>query len=286
MDDDAEARRAHRLKRLDELSKIGGLHPTTGATPTAAQASKEPVAVEPLRGALSATTWKLWIGARKVELWQAAALVQGVDPDSLSRSRDSWMAGPGRGPFFEARSFPSEEKCVAFDEAFLFAKRAATYGGPISLPLGFPRTHTGSAAVSLREVVAYFVGCDWPDIPAPLLAMVPAVTKPTAQAEPSTVPAPVPGLVSPGPTPLVHKPKRRADCLKAVIQMASERAADPTDWPSAWAALVALALQADRPAPLLGYTEGEGVKYQTDNADAAVAWLSRQAFRKRAGRKT
>lgn len=231
--------------------------------------------------------WKLWATVPEVALWEAVALVLDIDPRSLQPLRDGWMAGPGRGPLFEPRSFPSEAKREGFDSALSFAERAAKVAGPIYLRTGLAvGMNKRTAQVSLAEVVAYFVGCDWPDIPAPLLALVPAVTEPTAQAEPSTVPAPVPAVVPPRPTNLLHKPKRRADCLNAVIQMASERAADPTDWPSAWAALVALALQADRPAPLLGYTEGEGVKYQTDNADAAVAWLSRQAFRKRAGRKT
>ena len=82
-----------------------------------------------------------------------------------------------------------------------------------------------------------------------------------------------------------HRTRRRADPLAAVIKLAEQQALDATDWESVWAALVALAQPATRPAPLLGYVEGEGVKYQKDNADGRVGFLSRDAFRKRFDRK-
>ena len=75
--------------------------------------------------------------------------------------------------------------------------------------------------------------------------------------------------------------KFRAEPLTAVLAKARATALDPSDWESAWAALVALAKSQDRPAPLLGYIEGEGVKYQKDNANKPVDWLSRDAYRKR-----
>lgn len=82
----------------------------------------------------------------------------------------------------------------------------------------------------------------------------------------------------------VHEMKRRADPLAAVITKAKSEALDPTDWTSVWAALVALAQRSDRPPPLLGYTEGEGVKYQTDSAETPDGWMTREAWRKRASR--
>ncbi|MDP3251301.1 MAG: hypothetical protein Q8M77_05260 [Hydrogenophaga sp.] len=72
--------------------------------------------------------------------------------------------------------------------------------------------------------------------------------------------------------------------MSAVIKMAQEKALDRDDWTSVWAALVALAKSESKPAPLLGYTEGEGVKYQADSFDEQVAWLTREALRKRIGR--
>ena len=82
----------------------------------------------------------------------------------------------------------------------------------------------------------------------------------------------------------IHKPRRRTDPLAAVLAEAKQQALDPTDWPSAWAALVNLAEQPLRPAPLMGYVEEEGVQYRTDDAEQPVAYLTRAAFRKRFAR--
>ena len=82
-----------------------------------------------------------------------------------------------------------------------------------------------------------------------------------------------------------HKTKRRGETLAAVLAIAEQRAPDASDWASVWAAFVALAQSPDRPVPLLGYAEGEGVKYQTDNPEQSVGFLTREAFRKRFERK-
>lgn len=87
------------------------------------------------------------------------------------------------------------------------------------------------------------------------------------------------------PTPLTHKISRRASPLAAVLALAKDQALDPTDWLSTWAALVKLAGGPNRPPPLTGYIEGEGVKYQTDDADRPAGYLTRDAFRKRFERK-
>ena len=78
-----------------------------------------------------------------------------------------------------------------------------------------------------------------------------------------------------------HKLKRRGNALAAVLTLAKNQAAEPDDWLSVWASLVALAQSAKRPPPLLGYTEGEGVKYQNDNAEKPDGWLTREGYRRR-----
>jgi hypothetical protein len=48
-----------------------------------------------------------------------------------------------------------------------------------------------------------------------------------------------------------------------VIQIAREAARDPHDYQQVWAQLVRMADSKDRPAPLLGYVDDEGVvKYE------------------------
>lgn len=75
--------------------------------------------------------------------------------------------------------------------------------------------------------------------------------------------------------------KRRTDPLTAVLAQARGQAVDGNDWQSVWAALVALATPPTRPAPLLGYVEGEGVQYRVDSAAQPVGYLTRDALRKR-----
>ena len=75
-----------------------------------------------------------------------------------------------------------------------------------------------------------------------------------------------------------HRLKTRRNILDAVIETAKRNALDPADSHSHWAALVALAESPDCPAPLLGYVEGEGVKYLDSNG---VKFLSRKSFLRR-----
>jgi hypothetical protein len=72
--------------------------------------------------------------------------------------------------------------------------------------------------------------------------------------------------------------RRRAGHLDALEEMARRRATDPNDWASVWVALVELAQSDDRPAPLVGYAEGD-LKYQSTSGE--VAFLTRDQFRDR-----
>ncbi len=58
-----------------------------------------------------------------------------------------------------------------------------------------------------------------------------------------------------------HSLGTRSNPLKAVIDKAKSLAEDPSDTHSVWAALSKLAQEISRPAPLLGYAEAEGVKW-------------------------
>lgn len=107
---------------------------------------------------------------------------------------------------------------------------------------------------------------------------------------PPVAPVAPPPLVAPPvvPAPKVeqsatqaHKLKRRADSLTAVLAEAEQKALDSTQWQSVWAALVNMAESASRPAPLMGYVEGEGVQFRIDDAEEPVRYLSREAFRSR-----
>ena len=110
--------------------------------------------------------------------------------------------------------------------------------------------------------------------------------EPTRHAERAAqIPAPAPPAESvPAVASKTHQTKRRTEPLAAVLAEAKRQALNPADWQSVWAALVNLAEPASRPPPLLGYAEGEGVKYRSDDAALPVGFLTREAFRKRFGR--
>lgn len=67
----------------------------------------------------------------------------------------------------------------------------------------------------------------------------------------------------------------RSNPLTSVINQARSSALDPEDPSSVWAELVRMAGSPNRPAPLIGYAEDEGIKYQ---AEKGVQFLTRKNF--------
>jgi hypothetical protein len=57
----------------------------------------------------------------------------------------------------------------------------------------------------------------------------------------------------------------RSDLLNPIIHLAKKNAQDGNNYQSVWAEMVKLADSKNRPAPLLGFIEGEGVKYQAES---------------------
>jgi hypothetical protein len=80
--------------------------------------------------------------------------------------------------------------------------------------------------------------------------------------------------------------KDRTDILDPVIAVAERRATEPGNWQSVWPVLIKLAESDDehRPDPLLGYIEGEGIKYRTQQGKVEffTARMLQDRFRRRA----
>ncbi|QGZ61081.1 hypothetical protein [Paraburkholderia acidisoli] len=75
-----------------------------------------------------------------------------------------------------------------------------------------------------------------------------------------------------------HQLRNRRHALDHVIEVAVSRATDPTNYLSVWPELVRLAEMGEPPAPLLGYVDAEGIKYQVD---AGIKFFTKNALRKR-----
>lgn len=135
--------------------------------------------------AAPAIDWPFWKAMRTVKLWQACALIVGIDPDTLEPHPQAVMAGPGAGPVFDGKCFPSVDVRARFDKALRLAANAVSYmDGPI-YPKGQPRPgNIREKDVLLSEVVAFFVSCEWANIPEPLHG----ITAPKGNQKP---PAPI-----------------------------------------------------------------------------------------------
>ena len=83
----------------------------------------------------------------------------------------------------------------------------------------------------------------------------------------------------------VHRTSRRSNPLDGPLALAKQRAADPSSWQSVWAELVRLAESEEPPIPLIGFVEGEGVKYRNlSDQGEEIEFLNREALRARMSR--
>ncbi|MDZ4819411.1 MAG: hypothetical protein SGJ20_10600, partial [Planctomycetota bacterium] len=102
------------------------------------QVSKAPPPIRPLTGGggyilprqpttPKALDWDFWRHMPHVHLWQACALSLNINPDSMQRISDGWMAGPGSGPKFQSSSFPSKEVEERFNKRLRLLAKFITY---------------------------------------------------------------------------------------------------------------------------------------------------------------
>lgn len=143
--------------------------------------SKAPPPITGVRGGRSfspqppttarAPDWEFWARLPCVRVWEACALSLNIDPDSMQHSPGGWMAGPGHGPIFEARSFPSREA----EEQFSKRRRLLTQsiGNPAhfrlhSIIMGDP----ARCEIYLSEFSAWAMSeMKWDGLPPELVAL-------------------------------------------------------------------------------------------------------------------
>lgn len=89
-------------------------------------------------------------------------------------------------------------------------------------------------------------------------------------------------LSSAHPSVRSHKLENKRHALDHIFAAAESHAGDPANYLSVWAEMVGMAQSANIPSPLIGYVEGEGIKYQTDTG---VKFFTRNALRKRLSRR-
>ena len=166
---------------------------------------------------LPAIDWQFWKAMVSVKLWQACALVVSIEPDTLRQHPQAWMAGPGRGPIFDERTFPNKQIKDRFEKAMRLAETAVSYmDGPI-FPQGTPRPGSKlELDVLLSEVAIFFRSIEWTDFPAPMQS----IAIPPASA---TTNAPIEVEV---PPPVAAIPKQRKQ-EKRIIELLKEQGYSP-----------------------------------------------------------
>ncbi|MFO1252270.1 MAG: hypothetical protein U1E77_14305 [Inhella sp.] len=150
--------------------------------------------------------WQIWLNASEVRLWESVALICDIEPTSLAEDPNAWQDARRLRPYLLDSSFPSQRIRQRFDDALLLAERSATVQGPIRLASDVPPSRRRMARVSLVDVLAFFVRCNWSGIPAELAALIgnPSSMQ-TDAAEPPTAPVatfPFGEAAAKKPTPL------------------------------------------------------------------------------------
>lgn len=147
------------------------------------QARRDGFDHKPAKSPDTTIRWKFWGDLKDIKQWEACALSLNINPDSLKRHPQAWMAGPGSGPIFTEASFPSKAAKIEFDRRLQILNRIAK--GNLS------------ATVNPVEFAALCLHLEFSGVPPELVALA-NVTQPeptqdttTTVAKPSTPAAPV-----------------------------------------------------------------------------------------------
>ena len=228
------------------------------------------------------TDWAYWPARREVEIWEAVALSLNIDPGSLEFSPLGAIRNFSRSG--DSGKFTKRLKMTAaltqHTERLPLSQYATMLGAlpmppemaaTVTLPAPDGNVDQTATTVLRADLDAWMTAKAAPPVPV----VTPAVTPRDAPVDTTGM---VAVLESPPVVATSHKLKTRRNVLDAVIEQAKKSAISPSDYHSVWAALVSLAESKDRPAPLLGYVEEDGVKYQ---GSGKVEFFKKDSLRKR-----
>lgn len=248
--------------------------PITGSSPLRAEVRN-----------MSKPDWEFWLNIRAVKVWQACLLSLDIDPDNMKGSPTGWMAGLSGPPIFVDSSFPSQAVKDTYRKRLtILASHIGdkTHFRLHSIIMGEPTR----CEIYLRDFAKWVVHVmHWKDIPSELaaLAQTPPEAAPVKQESPASAIAAARPATSPAPRTFTPLKGTRSNILDGVIQAARSAAHDPDNYQQVWAELVRMAESSNRPAPLRGYVEGEGLKYQDESK---IKFLTKNALRGRFYRRT
>ena len=224
--------------------------------------------------------WRHWLAFPAVKLWEACALSLNVDPYDLQRrdfSVSPQMAkelalspGANKGiPPFEG--FPSPEARDEFPKRLRLLVSCIGQAGLLFLSEHHEKVEW---SVGPQEFARWAIDVAHWKLPAGLFRLAGETVRTEASAQK--------GAVSQRAVPPSKSKDTRSTAIDAVIEDARHAARNRDDPQQCWAQLVSIADSKNRPAPLLGYADSDGVKYQGEHG---VKFLNKFAFYKRLSRK-
>lgn len=232
-----------------------------------------------------APNWNEWQHSQEVRVWQACALSLGIDPHSMTKEM---LPVLGSGPFFEPKSFPSEDIKAEFERrqnALFHNLSNRNFFLPGSLNQG---TQPGNRTVRLAQFAAWAVlEANWDNMPQEFRAMAALHAAAPVLQPPAVLPVSLPqSLPSSEPVLPARQPsiddgrtirnKLRTNSLDVPIKKAMKQA-NSSDMGAVYLKLKELALNEE--PPFTGELKGAGLCYTRD--DNVPATLTKNALGKR-----
>lgn len=268
------------------------------------RASKAPPPIKPLSPSLTgirgfnrevsgAANWKYWKHVETVEIWQGLLLSLDIEPTGGGWLIRNAPGGPGDIPYEYLDNHGLTDEYLR--RWFLLQNRLETLNARAGRIVSIKLTDF----LGLPVLAALALEFEWESLPEAFVTLGRSLDQSPRSAASSVSPEfPQPGIpaadtternpradadplvpkATAKPATTVHKASSRSNPLDAVIRKAKELAVDPDDRSSVWAALIELAKSSDRPAPLVGFVEEEGVKYQTESG---IKFFTQKNFRDR-----
>lgn len=171
--------------------------------------------------------WRYWRISPEIQQWEACALSIGLNPESMRKHPQAWMAGPGAGPIFTDASFPNREVETEFKKRQRLLEASVFTSGFFPTVRGLVMGARWKATIRLDEFATWLahVGLDAP----PELCVLQAPVS-TLHAAPSSEPhKPVVNMPE---QPDVAGLSKRERQIRAIVAAVAEQGYDALNIPT------------------------------------------------------
>lgn len=142
--------------------------------------------------------WRYWRISPEIQQWEACALSLGLNPESMRRHPQAWMAEPSAGPIFTNSSFPNREAETEFKKRQRLLEASVFTSGFFPTVRGLVMGARWKATIRLNEFATWMAHIGL-DMPPELYTLHEPASKPqaTPPSEPVTPAAAAPPVETP-----------------------------------------------------------------------------------------